>query len=140
MLHEELDQDQGDNNMIKVNHKGSFKKTEKFLREMIKKNFIKTLNSYGQIGVEALASVTPVDTGLTASSWRYEVVDDGKKTRLSWINDNVTYQGTPIVILLQYGHGNGRGGYVKGYDFINPAIRPVFDSFVEQIWGEVTSA
>lgn len=140
MLLDGLDRDLEDNIMIKVKHKGSFKNTEKFLQAMIKNKFLNTLKFYGQIGVEALASVTPVDTGLTASSWRYEVVDDGKKIRLSWINDNVTYQGTPIVILLQYGHGNGRGGYVKGYDFINPAIRPVFDNFVEQIWGEVTSA
>lgn len=93
----------------------------------------KALDEYAQEGVAALAASTPVDTGKTASSWRYEVEVGSGSSSIYWINDNVTYNGDPIVILLQHGHGTGTGGYVAGRDFINPAMRPVFDSISEKV-------
>src|SRR5690606_8931403 len=98
------------------------------------------LHRYGQAGVNALASATPVETGLSSESWDYEVYKDGKHVGITWTNHDVTITGVPVVILLQYGHGTGTGGYVQGHDFINPAIRPIFNKISEDLWKAVKDA
>lgn len=118
--------------------KGDFDNTKKQLEKMFKSDYRKVLESAGERGVEALQEATPKRTGLTASSWRYEIIEQGRNTSLFWTNDNRTSQGDLIVILLQYGHGTGRGGYVHGRDFINPAIQPIFDSIAEDVWKVMT--
>lgn len=97
------------------------------------------LDRYGRMGVDALASATPVASGLTAQSWNYRVVNGKGKKGLVWYNTN-TNDGANIAILIQYGHGTGTGGYVAGYDYINPAIRPIFDKLADDIWRKVTTA
>lgn len=97
------------------------------------------MEKYGREGVAALSAATPIDTGETASSWTFEVVQEGDGISLVFNNSNTTVTGIPIVVLLQYGHGNGRGGYVQGRDFINPAIQPIFDKLAEEAWREVTT-
>lgn len=125
--------------MITFEARGDFKRTEKFLQKMGRKDIFKSLENYGREGVNALASATPSESGQTAASWGYEVHSDGKSYSISWTNHNVN-GGIPIVILLQYGHGTGTGGYVSGRDFINPAVKPIFDKIAENVWKEVTSA
>lgn len=125
--------------MITFRHKGSFKNIERFLDKMQKKEFFQKLNQYGRRGVDALSSVTPVDSGRTASSWNYKIHRSKELVEIVWTNSNVV-DGVPIVILLQYGHATGNGGYVQGYDFINPAIRPIFDEIEKDLWKEVTSS
>ena len=126
---------------MKIKVKGTFEKITRFLKKYSKEDvFMDQLNEYGRIGVEALASVTPVDTGATRDSWYYKIRQTDKCTYLSWHNSNVTSKGTPIVILLRYGHATNHGGYVEGYDFISPSIRPVFDGFVTFMWKEVKSS
>ena len=90
------------------------------------------------MGVSALESATPVDSGLTASSWDYEIHQSRNSAKIVWTNSNIN-QGVPIAIILQYGHGTRNGGYVQGRDYINPAIKPVFDRIAEGVWKEVTS-
>ena len=123
--------------MISFEHKGDFSKTMRFLEKA--KNTIKlgTLDKYGQAGVAALSSATPVDSGKTASSWYYEIEHQNGKVIIHFNNSHVV-QGVPIAIILQYGHGTGTGGWVEGRDYINPAIRPVFDNIVDNAWKEVT--
>ena len=123
--------------MIKIIHRGNFNNTERFLKRNKKIRIMEILNAYGQIGVEALSLNTPVDSGDTANSWSYEIVEDREGYRIYWRNSNVN-KGIPIVILIQYGHGTGTGGYVQGRDFINPALRPVFDDIADEAWKEVT--
>lgn len=118
---------------------GSFKNTENFLQRMLKMDMFNTLEKYGREGVEALASATPVDSGLTASSWKYEIVKTKKTYTIRWINTNVV-DGVPVAILLQYGHGTGNGGYIQGRDYINPALKPIFDKIANEVWKAVTSA
>lgn len=89
------------------------------------------------MGVNALSNATPVESALTASSWYYEVESRRGYHSIRWYNSNVN-QGVPIAIILQYGHGTGTGGYVRGRDYINPAIRPVFDQIANEVWKEVT--
>jgi hypothetical protein len=101
------------------------------------KNARNVLDRYGREGVAALSAATPIDTGETASSWSYEVVQNGQSVSLNFINNNKTKTGIPIAILLQYGHGNGRGAYVQGRDYINPAVRPIFDEIADKAWKEV---
>ena len=122
--------------MFNVIHKGNFNKTEEFLKKAKKGDFYKNLEKYAQIGVEALRSSTPIDSGTTANSWGYEIINDGGRTGIAWTNTN-TNQGENIAILLQYGHGTGTGGYVHGRDYINPAMQPVFDQIAEDVWKEV---
>lgn len=97
------------------------------------------LDKYAREGVSALASATPIDSGKTAAAWSYQVTKSGESYSITWSNSSLAGT-TPVVILLQYGHGTGSGGYVAGRDFINPAIRPIFDKIAENVWKAVTSA
>ena len=124
--------------MIRFVHKGDFHKTEEFLRKAASGNFYGRLPELAQKGVEALASASPKDSGLTASKWTYQIERNGSSARISWINENVN-NGVNIAIILQYGHGTGTGGYVEGRDYINPAIQPVFDEIAEGVWKEGTA-
>lgn len=123
--------------MIGFKHTGDFSKTLKFLEAVRKNNYKSILDKYGRQGVTALASATPVDSGLTASSWYYEIVNTDGVHKIIWGNSNVV-DGVPIAVLLQYGHGTRNGGYVQGYDYINPAIQPIFDKIADEAWREVT--
>ena len=123
--------------MIGFRQKGDFSNTTNYLRKLKNTKILKILERYGQEGVEALASATPVDSGLTARSWYYKVEVTNASAKLIFCNSNVN-KGIPIAIILQYGHGTGTGGWVEGRDYINPAIQPIFDKIVEHAWGEVT--
>lgn len=125
--------------MIKVTTSGSFKNLENFANAVVKGDIYDSLAAYGEVGVNALASETPVDSRLSSLSWYYRVEKKKGAWQVSWHNDNVTRDGVPIVILLQYGHGTGTGGYVQGQDFINPALRPIFDKISDGVWKAVTS-
>lgn len=125
--------------MIKIKHRGNFKKTEKFLRTVDRADRMVILHEYGRRGVEALSEATPVRTGQTAASWSYEIRRTGESYTIYWKNSH-TNDGVNIAVLLQYGHGTGWGGYVKGIDYINPALEPVCNELAESIWKEVTSA
>lgn len=118
-------------------HKGDFKNTEAFLKRMSKADFFKHLNELAREGVSALASATPIESGVTATSWGYEIHNSRGSCEIIWTNSNIV-DGVPIAIILQYGHATGTGGYVQGRDYINPAIRPVFDRISEEVWKEVT--
>lgn len=123
---------------IQVKTTGSFKKTNRFLRKASDKRIFNSLIRYGQRGVEALAAATPIDSGETAASWRFEIVYGDGSAKINWLNDNVN-QGVNIALILQMGHGTGTGGWVEGRDYINPAIQPIFDEMLDKIWKEVTS-
>lgn len=124
--------------IISYKMRGDFSKTDTFLKRLLKKDFLRSLEQYGQEGVDALSSATPVRTGLTASSWRYEIHRSGSDVSLVWTNSNIN-KGVPIAIVLQYGHGTRNGGYVQGIDYINPAIRPIFDKIAESVAKEVSN-
>lgn len=125
---------------ISFKHRGSFKNTDKFLKRMKKQEIFDVLDDLAKVGVAALASQTPTDTGLTAASWGYEIEKTGKSYSVIWTNDNVIPGHAPLVIMLQYGHGTGTGGYVQGRDFINPAIQPIFDLIANKVWKEVQNS
>lgn len=125
--------------MIVIKHKGDFKNTEKFLKNASRFDIRHVLEKYGQEGVAALAAATPVDSGLTAKSWDYEVKITKGSYIITWTNSNVV-DGVPIAIILQYGHGTRNGGWVQGRDYINPAIQPIFDKIVNEVWREVTKS
>ena len=121
--------------MISFTSKGDFNKTEKFMKNARTKKLMSILKQYGEEGVAALMVATPLDTGRTASSWRYEIKVENNCIRLVFHNDNIQ-NGVPIAIILQYGHGTGTGGWVEGRDYINPAIQPVFDKIANSAWKE----
>lgn len=123
---------------ITFTSKGDFSKSFKFFNKLLKGNYMKAmLEKYGQRGVAALASATPVDTGKTASSWSYEISIEENVITITWNNSNIN-KGVNIAVLLQYGHGTRNGGYVAGRDYINPAIQPIFDTMANEAWEEVT--
>ena len=123
--------------MITFRHKGNFNKLTVFLEKADRTARLKDLDKYGREGVAALVSATPVDTGLTASSWYYEIKRQHGVVALNFCNSNVN-NGIPIAIILQYGHGTRNGGWVEGRDYINPAIQPIFDRIANDAWREVT--
>lgn len=124
---------------IRFESSGSFAKTERFLTNAPKANIRSILEALGQKGVRALSAATPLETGKAASSWYYNV----KRTRygweISWSNSDIE-NGFPVAVMLQYGHGTGTGGYVQGTNYINPAIKPIFDEIADKAWKAVTSA
>lgn len=124
--------------LVSFRQKGDFSKVTRYLEKAKRNARIKILDHYGQEGVAALASATPVDTGLTASSWSYKVEQHAGSASISFHNTNIQ-NGVPIAIILQYGHGTRNGGWVEGRDYINPALQPVFEQIANKAWREVTS-
>lgn len=122
--------------MIEFHTKGNFDKTFAFLKRNRKIN-LPDLYKYGERGVEALRKATPRDTGSTADSWYYEIVESDGRLAIQWLNSHVNKH-VNIAIILQYGHATGTGGWVEGRDYINPALAPVFDSIARGLWEEVT--
>ena len=123
--------------LITFGHKGDFSKTNRYLERVNQTVRQGDLDKYGREGVAALASATPVESGLTASSWSYEIVRTADTTTINFNNSNVN-NGVLIAVILQYGHGTRNGGWVEGYDYINPAIQPLFDRIANDAWREVT--
>ena len=124
---------------VKFEVSGGFTKTERFLNRMKRREYLKVLDEFGRDGVQALRNATPVDSGATAEAWDYEIKRSRNYTEIVWTNSNIN-DGVPIAVILQYGHGTGTGGYVQGRDYINPAIRPIFDEIAEKAWKVVTSS
>lgn len=126
--------------MIRIKNRGSTAKTQAFLKAMQRpQTFYAGIESYAQRGVEALRANTPVESGLTAASWSYEIIPKNGGISIYWINTN-NVNGVNVAVILQYGHGTGTGGYVAGRDYINGAIKPIFDEIAEQVWKKVKSA
>lgn len=123
--------------MITFRHQGDFSKFTNFLEKAKGAVKLSNLDKYGRAGVAALASATPVDSGLTANSWYYTIEHRAGSYMISFNNSNIQ-NGVPIAVILQYGHATGTGGWVQGRDYINPAIQPIFDKIAEDAWKEVT--
>lgn len=123
--------------MISVKQKGDFSKLTQYLVKAKKVVTTKDLDKFGREGVAALAAATPIDSGLTANSWYYEIEIKSGSASITFYNSNVQ-NGIPIAIILQYGHGTGTGGWIEGRDYINPALQPIFDGIAEKAWREVT--
>lgn len=122
---------------LKVTQKGSFNKTDRYLRRLSRIDLNAILSKYGERGVEALAAATPIDTSLTANSWYYEIVTRPGYYSIRWRNSNIQ-NGSLVAVLLEYGHGTRNGGYVQGRDYVMPAIIPLFEAIQEEVRKEVT--
>src|SRR5690242_4401583 len=125
--------------MITFNVTGDSQTTESTLKRMLKVDILGIMNACGEEGVAALSSATPTDTGLAAGDWDYDVQAKNGVYSIYWTNTDVEH-GFPVAIMLQYGYGTGTGGYVQGRDYINPAMRPIFDDIAIKVWRAVTSA
>lgn len=125
--------------MISFSSSGSFDKTMAWLRKLQKLDIGKIAEAGAKRGVRALVAATPVDSARAASSWGYSIQKTASQTTIIWTNSDLE-NGFPVVIMLQYGHGTGTGGYVQGRDFINPAIMPIFDEIAESVGKAVISA
>jgi hypothetical protein len=124
---------------VSVKVLGTYNKTHEFLRRMQGPNKFAVLTKYGPIGVSALKQATPKESGDTANSWYYEIVNRPGYFAIHWLNSHIEEPGSiPIAVILQYGHGTRTGGFVQGRDYINPALRPIFDQMVSDMWKEVT--
>jgi hypothetical protein len=124
---------------VSFTHVGDLKRTEKFLTNLVKMDIRKLIETQAQKGVEALSSATPQDSSLAASSWGYEIESTAGSVTITWTNSDIE-NGYPVAVMIQYGHGTGTGGYVQGIDYINPAMRPIFDQIAETVWKAVKSA
>lgn len=123
--------------MISFKHRGNFNKTEKFLTSASKAEYMRILDKYGKEGVNALMAATPVESGETARAWDYRIRIFRSSFYIEWTNSNII-DGVPIAVILQYGHATRNGGYVQGRDYINPALKPIFDKIADEVWREVT--
>lgn len=124
---------------FKVRYRGGFAGTERLLRIDAKKRLARRLDRFGQMGLEALVAATPVHTGKTAASWSYRVISDGETLSIRWENNNTASNGDNIVVMLVNGHGTKNGHYVKGVNFVSPALEPVFEEIAKKAWAEVTN-
>lgn len=123
--------------MITFRQRGDFSKLTNFMERAKEAVHLGNLDKYGQEGVAALASATPVDTGQTANSWHCKIEQKNGSVSIGFYNTNIQ-NGVPIAIILQYGHATRNGGWVQGRDYINPAIQPIFDKIADTAWREVT--
>lgn len=123
--------------MIIIESQGDWRPTKNWMARMLKLDLALIMNQFGKEGVEALRRSTPSSSGETAAAWNYEVKRTGNSWKITWTNAHVN-KGVNIAVILQYGHGTRNGGYVTGRDYINPAIRPVFDKIAQKAWKEVT--
>ena len=123
--------------MITFRHEGDFSNLTNFLEKAKELSHVGILKKYGRRGVSALSSATPIESGLTASSWYYTIENRNGSAKINFCNSNIQ-NGVPIAIILQYGHGTRNGGWVEGMDYINPAIQPIFNEIVNEAWREVT--
>lgn len=121
--------------MIEFETTGSFK-TDTFLQRLLRRDVYASLVRYGEEGVRALSNATPRESGETAGAWSYRIIRTSKNVQIIWYNGHVV-QGRPVAILLQYGHATRNGGYVQGRDYINPAIKPIFDRIANDVWTAV---
>jgi len=121
---------------VTTTKRGSITNTMNFLNRILSRSYVQKLEQYGQMGVDALAAATPRRTGKTAASWGYEIEVDNHSTKLVWTNTNVN-DGVNVALLIRYGHGTGTGGYVQGIEYIEPALKPLFQGFADDIWKEV---
>lgn len=125
---------------FKVRSRGNYSRTREFLDRFLNGNNFSDLDRYGQMGVEALRDATPKDTGLTAESWYYRITEGGIWLGIEWFNTNQSETGGPsVAVLIQYGHATRNGTYILGRDYINPAMSPVFDAIVDDLWKKVTA-
>ena len=124
---------------IRFIHRGHFEATMRFFKKAKGRKYLKILDKYGRAGVNALSLATPKRSGKTAASWNYQIHESAGGAEIVWVNNNVN-KGENIAILIQFGHGTRNGGYVKGIDYINPALRPVFEDIANAAWKEVTGA
>ena len=122
--------------MITVTTSGNWRATEAYLHKMRHNEIFGVLEKYGAQGAAALAAATPTDSGQTASSWTYTVKKKSGYFSIVWRNTN-RQNGFPVAVMIQYGHGTGTGGYIQGRDYINPVIRPLFDTMLNELIGEV---
>lgn len=123
---------------LTIMHNG-FVKTESYFNNLRKANYRSILDKCGKKGVEALRNATPKDTGLTSESWSYEIVSKNDNYEIVWKNSNAP-EGVSVAILIQYGHASQNGTYVSGIDYINPALKPIFEELSRQINEEVVLA
>lgn len=123
--------------MITFKQKGDFSKLDRYFERVKEAARIGILDKYGREGVAALSSATPIESGLAANSWYYEIERNRGSARITFYNSDIE-NGFPVAIMIQYGHGTGTGGWVEGRDYINPAIQPVFDKIANEAWREVT--
>jgi len=124
--------------LITFTHKGDLGKATRYFQKLKEFKIQRLLEKYGKKGVDALAAMTPVDSGRTAASWSYEIEQSDQGAVIYFNNSNIN-KNVNIALILQYGHGTRNGGYVQGRDYINPAIQPVFEALADEAWGEVTS-
>lgn len=122
--------------VIRLRQTGDFRKTDRFLSGVVGAHYMRKLKKYGEKGVEALKAATPVDTGKTAESWSYEIVQSEGRTSIYWKNSNIV-NGVCVAIILHYGHGTKGGGFVEGKNYITPAIQPILDEMADAVWKEV---
>ena len=124
--------------MISIHTSGSYDKTRAYLAKLARGDIFQGLDTLAQMGVNALASASPIESGLAAHSWSYTIEKTAASCTISWLNTDVE-SGFPVAIMLQYGYSTGTGGYVAGRDYINPAMKPIFDQIQDQVWKVVSS-
>lgn len=120
-------------------YSGDLKKTRDFLKRLKQNNFVRKLDKYGAMGVQALKDATPRDTGKTANSWDYIIEETKDSVTITWTNSNEN-RSIPIALLIQYGHATKNGGWISGVDYINPALKPIFDKIAAAAWKEVSES
>lgn len=125
--------------MITIKKTGDYKKANSYMEKLLEIVHLGILDKYGRKGVDALKKATPKETGKTADSWYYEISHDKNKATITWSNSN-TNQGYHIAILIQYGHGTGTGGYIRGIDYVNPAMKDVFEQIANEVVEEIKRA
>ena len=114
----------------------SSKLNEEQLKQMKINGIMLDLDRFGQMGVERLQAASPVYTGLMANSWYYEIIKNDNKTALIWSNSDIENR-LNVAIIVDQGHATKGGGWIKGQNFIEPAMQPVYEALDKYLKEEV---
>lgn len=121
---------------VKYKKKNSEKNLEA-LKQMKINGVMLDLDRFGEMGVAALKDASPVLTGLMSNSWHYEIVKNDKKTAIIWYNTDIENR-MNVAIIVDQGHATKGGGWIKGRNFIAPAMEPVYeelDKYLKEVMG-----
>lgn len=122
---------------ITINTKSGFKNLTGLLERTKNLFNIGVLDEYGKKGVEALREATPKKSIETARSWYYEIKRNKNSAILEFHNSNIQ-NGVNIAMILYTGHATKNGYWVQGVDYINPALKPVFEEMAKNALKEAT--
>lgn len=124
---------------VNITSSGNFSNLERWATKMSTEDFTSVLKSAAQLGKSEFIKNTPVESGKSANAWDYKIEKTSTGASLEYSNSNVTKNGVPVVILINYGHGTGTGGYIRPIPFIQNVVKSIEEQISKDVEKRIIS-